>query len=364
MLVIIYWSIVLINIIAYLTGKNIKLVSIPSAIFLMLFVMGKRYNGISRIGADYYNYDYHYEHLDEYDTIEVGYKFINQVGNYFGLPFETFYMIVTASIIVLLLLSVIRLSSNAHLFLVAYLVYFDMVTIDLIRNQCAIALLMLLVFSFLYKRRNFLPGLLLVCTFHISFFLYLIPFYLTKFKTTLNAKKWLRIILIIFIAVAALGSISFIKPLINYILSFIPSGDKYEAYLETNARFSFLLPVFMYFIQLSGIKYWKKNCIDKYNDNKKKFYADYIYRFILFCSFFIIFPLINVHLYRYVRDVTLIGIIFMGINTTGKYSNFNKRFVVLSYTLAITLGWFFFDVIAKGYIVDYVSDFYINVILN
>ena len=365
MLVIIYWSIVLINIIAFLSGKNIKFVSIPSAVFLMLFVMGKRYNGISRIGADYYNYDYHYEHLDDYDTIEIGYKFINAIGNHFSLPFEVFYMIVVASIVLLLLISVIKLSGNVHLFLISYLIYFDMVTIDLIRNQCAIAIIMVLVFSSLYKHRNFVPGLVVASSFHISYTLYFLPFYLTKKKNKIFAKKWLKFSMIILICFAALGSISIIKPIIIFFISMFPGGgEKYEGYLETNARFSFLLPVTIYFIMLLGIRYWQRNCIEKYKDEKKRFYADYLYRFSLFCSMFLVFTLLNLHLYRYVRDVTLIGIIFMGINSSDMFSNFQKRCVLLSYVLAISIGWFFFDVIAKGYLVDYVTDFYINVILN
>ena len=362
-LAVVYWGIVLLNIIAFLTGRHIKWISIPTALFLILFVMGKRPVGDFMIGLDYYTYENIYNNIYDYFTLDFGYRLVNVIGNALSLPFETFYMVVLAAIIIILIIAVVRLESNLHLFLVSYLIYFDMITIDLIRNQCAIAILILFTFSSLYKKKKFWPGWLLASTFHTSFYLFSIPFYLTQTKSIFIARKWMITVIVFCALIYITGTIDIIKSLLNFILSFFSGAeDRYAHYMAVNAKHSFILPFFVYFIVLYGLRFWKQKCINR-NDERMLYYAEYVYKFALFCSIFLVLTFIDVHLYRYTRDLSLIGIIFMGVNMTGKSTRFNERFVIMFCTLIITFGWFFFDVIVKGYFAEFATTFYMNVIL-
>lgn len=365
LLIYLYWSLVLLNIIAFLIGRNVKWLSAISSLFLILFVMGKRPSGDVAIGRDYGNYELMYNYIQSYSLVDMGYKYINIVGHWFSLSFENFYMVVVALIILILILSVIRIGGNLHLFIVSYLIYFDMITIDLIRNQCAIALFTLFVFTTYYKNRRFWPGWLLASTFHVSFYLYLVPLYLSKKKSIKLAKQFLFFVLSLCTILFLTGTVDVIKPFITLLLSVSDSASqRYSEYLGVNARFSFLLPFFVYFVLLMALIYWKKLNERLTNDPRILFYCNYIYKFSLFCSIFLVLTFLNLHLYRYIRDLTLLGIMFMGINTTREYMNIGKRSAILAFTLIICFSWFYFDVIVKGYFFDYASTFYINEILN
>ena len=171
--------------------------------------------------------------------------------------------------------------------------------------------------------------------------------------------------LLVFVFFFLTGTINIIKPLLSFLFSFLGAAeDRYAEYLNVNARLSMLLPLFVYIVTIIGIKYWRSNCINKQSDDESIFMADYVYKFALLCSIFLVLTFLSIQCYRFIRDLSLIGIIFMGINTSYKCSKLSTRFVVLLFMLAISFGWFYFDVIVKGYFPDYVGFFYQNELLN
>lgn len=364
----IYYSILLLNAVVFLTGKKFKLISIPSALFLILFVMGKRFDN-SFIAYDLDNYQLRYENTTGFGTLELGYDLINNIGIFFGLSFEQFYMILVAITMIAIFIAVIRIGGNLHLFIVSWMIYFVLISMDQLRNQSALAVMMISVLPFITnkekKLRKEILFLVIASLFHVSFFLFLIPLLLTYKGGEKFAKKWFIGSICVFFVLMATSSISVIDSILSYLAGSSQNAEKYEGYVGSRTVMSSLGLLGFYLFTLFSL-YFARRHNNAYRGLSHRFSyenIDKFYTFMLYSSCLLIFLLVNSAFYRIPRDLSFIAIAYYGLNTTVKTSNLTYRLLILSTVVMISIGWFIFDIVIKEYIVDYYLHFFDNVIL-
>ncbi len=365
----IYYGLIFLNAIVFLSGKKSKLISIPSAIFLILFVMGKRFND-SFIAYDLRNYEIRYGEVKDFNTLEVGYKFLNYVGNSIGLSFDQFYMLLVAIIMITIFIAVKKIGGNIHLFLVSWYLYFVLISMDQLRNQSALSLMMLTMLPFFTTKERSLRHefimLAVVSLFHFSFILYAIPLYLSyKYKKAF-ALKWFATSMVFFLVLTATSSTSMMESILSMLSTSSEEAGKYERYVGTHTSLSSIGSLCIYLLSLATVFIVsKKNKLltgieNKYqSENLNRFFI-----FMLFSSCLLFFLIVNATFYRIPRDLSFISIAYLGINTTLKKSTMSYRMLILSSTLVISAGWFLFDIIAKDYLLDYYFFFFDNAIFK
>ncbi len=366
----IYFGLVLLNILIYISGREIKVISYPSAIFLILFAMGKKYDG-SMIGYDYTNYQHTYENIVDYNTAEIGYKYANLIGNAFGIPYEAFYMFFISTLLILIFIAVIRIGGNIHFVVSAYLLYFVLVTIDLQRNQFALAVLLITIFPLvtnkIKSKIKVIVGIIAAFMFHISFFMYIVPFILTYRYTIKKAWNFLIAMFGLTFILKVTSSASLLEPILSYFTSLNEyASERFEKYFVHTANLSFFASLVIYTVLISSLVYWRNKIVGNiiFESSRIRVEADYILRFILFSSMFVTLTTMNAIMYRYVRDVCFIGIIYMSTCSNNKYSSMNSRILLSLSMFVMCIGWFIFDIVIKGYWIDYLGNFFNNDILN
>lgn len=369
-LAIVYFGIVLINALLFIVGKKNDVVAILSCVFYILFVIGKRYDG-SFIAWDLGNYEASYGEMRGYQTLEIGYKGLCLLANSIHLSFESFYMILASSYLMAIFIFVRKIGGNLHLVIMACMLYFVLIHFDQLRNQCAFASLLLLVFPIneRYKRKKILItgfGIAIASLFHISFVLYAIPLFLAYKFDSKTAKKFVVVTIVLIFVIKVTSSLGFVDSIIqNFISSSEYTSDRYGKYTESNANLSFFASLAIYLVLLYSLLYWNKNIIhnNKYCVLKPNIDTDLFVRFFMFGSFFVLLTTVNSVMYRYPRDLSLLTMMYLGILSTGKGSYFKNRMVVYSGTFAACLGWFIFDIVLKGYWLDFLTHFFVNDIL-
>lgn len=363
-----YYSILLLNAVVFLTGKKIKLISIPSAVFLILFVMGKRYNN-SFIAYDLDNYQIRYESTTGFGSLEIGYDLINYIGNIFGLSFDQFYMILVAIIMITIFIAVIKIGGNTHLFIVNWMIYFVLISMDQLRNQSALALFMIAVLPFINNKeknlRNEVFYLVLASLFHFSFIFFIIPLILTYKGGEKLRKNFFIVAISFFFVLIATSSTSLMDNILSYIAGSSQDAEKYERYVGTRTVMSSIGSLGIYFLSLFTLYVAKKHSVNYKGDDHFYRYENIekYYTFMMYSSCLLIFLIANATFYRIPRDLSFISIAFCGIYTTAKSSSFTYRLFVLFTTAIISSGWFIFDVVIKDYLLDYYLYFFDNVIL-
>lgn len=364
-----YYSIIVINALVFLSGRKVKLIYIPSAIFLILFVMGKRFND-NFIAYDLRVYQRGYEDVANYFTFEVGFKLLDIVGNAFGLNFEQFYMILVACTMTTILVAVKKIGGNVHLFIMSWLIYFVLISMDQLRNQLALAIMMVAMLPFFSNNQKSLRNELIVVgiatLFHISFILFVIPLILTYKKNMDFGIKWIIICVILYFGMMLTSAYDVLHSLINSFVTSFENTSKYEEYTSSHTSLSSLYSFGIYLIVLIGLYLHRRK--NTHNKGPKFHYAyENINMFLLFCIFssmLLSFLLVNAAFYRYIRDLSFICIAYLGINSTQKSTSFIYRLQTLAFTLLISIGWFVFDIIIKGYSYDYNRFFFDNEIIK
>lgn len=366
----IYFGIVLLNALVFLSGKKNDAIALLSCVFYILFVIGKRYDG-SFIAWDLGNYEASYGNMVGFETLEIGYKGLCLFANSLGLSFYSFYMILASTYLMVIFLFVRRIGGNLHLIIMACMLYFVLIHFDQLRNQCAFAALLLTVFPIsqqFNKKRIILVfiGLAFASIFHISFVLYAIPLFFAFKLDARRAKIFLWIMIALIIVIKATSSLGFVDSIIqDFISSSEYTSDRYEKYTESNANLSFFAPLSIYLVLLVTLLYWNNKIIHKCLSSPLKMNVDtdIFLRFFLFGSLFVLLTTVNSVMYRYPRDLSFLAMMYLGIGTVGKLSRFKDRLVVFSGAFAACIGWFIFDIFLKGYWLDYLTHFFVNDIL-
>ncbi len=331
--------------------------------------MGKRFDE-SFIGYDLRNYQKHYEDVSGLSNLEFGYKFFNILGNYLGLSFEEFYMILVAVVMITIIISVIKIGGNLHLFLVGWYIYFVLISMDQLRNQSALSIMMLTVLPFVTDKEKPLRKELLLLfvssLFHFSFVFYAIPIILSYKKNSKFAYRFFVIFIALFVFLLLSSYTSVLDSVLTLLSNSSSDAEKYERYIGTRSKLSPFLSLGIYLLSLCSVFFVMKTNRKNGGLNNRYAYENlkkYL-NFMLFSSCLLLFLIVNATFYRIPRDLSFISMAYIGIKSIGKQSSFSSRLVVLTVTLIISLGWFFFDIIIKDYYLDYYLNFFNNVIIN
>ena len=367
MVILLYFFIIILNAVSLLSGKKNILLSIYSFLFIVLFVIGKRFDGTT-IMHDLESYERKYEFYEDLlNPFEFSFRIINTIGNNFGLSFEGFYMIVTAVIISLLFYTIIKLRGNVHLFVVAFMLYFISVTISQIRNQCAmVTLFALLPWAISYD--NFTLGLwgkikiafclLLASSFHASYLVFLLPFLAANERKFVHLKALSIFLTLAFVALFFLKQVSFIQIMVMlFIADTEYLQERFGDYAESTTGFISLVPITIYVLLLLGLYFWKKRIISSLGDKKMVDFSNYIFNVVLWSSSFLPLLLLNATFYRYTRDISLLGIICLGIGVSSQVKR-KTTYKLFALMITIPIGWFIFDVVIKGYWDEYSKHFF------
>jgi len=369
MLPYIYFAVLLINLIAYLSGKKSKFLSVVSVIFVVVFVAGIRYNE-TVIGYDLRNYAIHYANPETIGGTEIGFKAVNYLGKMLGLSFEQFYMVLVSVCLCVVFLTVNRMKCNMHLFLVAYMLYFIMCPMSQLRNMCAFAVF---IHAFPLFRTGSSPKnmwriyahILVAALFHFTFILFLIYPLMLKRKNKAILKGGI-IVLILGTVLTLLKQGVVIGKLFAPLMGLLGSVVvKYLQYFSTPTGIAPLCSIIILVVVMLALKYWDKRCVKPYSQDVMLLgeNANGIKRVCLLTSYFILLVLLNVTNYRFIRDISLICIAHIGINNPSKYAGLKTRVCIVGYTMAISIGWFLFDIVIKGYWQSFLDGFFVNALI-
>lgn len=372
MIVFFYFLIVIINAIAFLTKKTNRIIAIASSLFVVLFAIGKRIDG-TPLTHDMESYERKYEYADELlNPVEFSFRGINLLGNKLGLCFEDFYMVVTLFIICLLLYLLYRLKSNVHLFLVVYLLYFVNITIGQMRNQCAMVTMFCLLpwainynnFSISYwNKMKLLLSIILASSFHASFLVYTLPFLAANEKKFEHLKSLGIFLLTAFAALFFLRQVSIIQLVIMLFISDTDYlQDRFGDYAESSTGLVSLVISFIYALSLIGLYYWRKEVIFPMHNIKKEMFSNYIFNVSLWSCVFLPLLLLDATFYRYLRDISFLALICMGIGITPQLKR-KTLYKLFLFSISVPVCWFVFDIIIKGYWDDYSKHFFDTIFL-
>jgi hypothetical protein len=163
-----------------------------------------------------------------------------------------------------------------------------------------------------------------------------------------------------------LTSSDFLNSIVNSLVLASDNAEKYSGYVGSHTKLSPLLIFGIYALSVFAV-YLSYRRNKRFVGKSYQFSYENIRMYVLFMLFAcIILPslLVDAAFYRFFRDLSFIGIAYMGLNTSYKTSSFLERSQVLFFSLLISGGWFTFDIIVKGYLVDYSLNFFNNTILR
>lgn len=278
--------------------------------------------------ADYHNYYRNYYNVIErglFDNNQLGYAFIMMIGNYLGLPFVLFRLIVIGVCLMVLYKFVIaRYDINVNYVLSLYLLYSIIIDSEQFRNWIAFTILLsgipYLEKSLLINKLKFSVFWLLSITFHYSFVFYF-PLLLVNGENKnkiISRLVWLSLIISGVIILNG-NEIPFQDMLFAY-----ADNRVIESYLTTQTNFGYLIPMVLHFSSIF-LSYWSRKII-QYNyrflphsmNPSEEGYTDYLLKkkdlrlvnivYWINLAMLIVFPLyiINVQFYRLMRSLLLI----------------------------------------------------------
>ena len=322
MVILLYFFIIILNAVSLLSGKKNILLSVFSFLFIVLFVIGKRFDGTT-IMHDLESYERKYEFYEDLlNPFEFSFRIINTIGNNFGLSFEGFYMIVTAVIISLLFYTIIKLRLG------------------------------------LWGKIKIAFCLLLASSFHASYLVFLLPFLAANERKFVHLKALSIFLTLAFVALFFLKQVSFIQIMVMlFIADTEYLQERFGDYAESTTGFISLVPITIYVLLLLGLYFWKKRIISSLGDKKMVDFSNYIFNVVLWSSSFLPLLLLNATFYRYTRDISLLGIICLGIGVSSQVKR-KTTYKLFALMITIPIGWFIFDVIIKGYWDEYSKHFF------
>ena len=374
MLLIVYYAFIIINSLIYVYKKESKFFGYISMIFVILFVAGKRYDG-SAISYDLYNYIVRYTNAENLTNVEYGFKFINTLALRLGLSFESFYVCLTVICLILIFRTVIKLNGNVHLFCVGYMIYFILCPIDQLRNLCAFTCFFT-AFPLINEKRKkhriwLLTHIVAAGAFHITYLLYSIFLIVDISSIKKNYKPIFKMMLFTTIFVVATNTVSAVSNLVaKFLAFFMYLGDRYTRYTLTQVALGFLAPIAIATFAGFALYRWRHihgiHSQDTSNNSEAILItnANTITNILLVSSCFFPLLLLNATSYRFIRDITLIVVAWLGVNSNEINITIKNRVEILMYVCGISIGWFIFDIVIKGYWIDYSEHFFKNVVLN
>ena len=354
-----YFALIIINILIPLVGKKSKIIIVISLLFILLFVMNKKYLG-GFIAYDLNNYSLRYSRdYFLFNASEVLFSLLMMAFKTAGCSFEEFYMFIVAFSLFLVFIGVLRLNGNFHVFVFTFLIYFVLLPIDQLRNFLAFSLFLQgIPFLFRQKKHDWIwfvvfVGLASLC--HSSFIIYfLLLFVFSEYSKKMIAFFAIVSILLIIIFLLG-GSRTMFGGLLNSVISFLGFEERYSDYTTTATRFSGLVPIAAILLLLITFNFVFFNTTKK---NTKQ--SSIIFRIIIITFCFTPLVFLNSTMYRFVRDISLVLIIVLSgyfINKSFLMQPKNRIGSIIT-VASISILWFVFDIVIKGYYLDYMKYFF------
>ncbi len=207
--------------------------------------------------VDYLYYEMNYEAIGIHglnNDYEIGYQYINLLGNLIGLKFSEFYIIVNTIIFICINGLVFRLSDNPNRVLSLYLIFPFLTDLVQFRNYISLIFVLFAVVNlFKYKRNcfKFIILVLLASTFHITSL-----FYLSFLLIFFIEKKYLLLMSI----VIAVSVYTFNSQIAIFISKFIDISKIGYFYSDVSITTKLLLLTYIIvFSIIIGLLYTSKN---------------------------------------------------------------------------------------------------------
>lgn len=370
MLIYVYGFLLIINFILFLSGRTCKPLAILTEIFVTLFVAGERLGHV--FAWDQRNYKINYE--NDNDIIEVGYKFCENIGHALNLSYEEFYTGLAIIFMILMLWGVNRMKTNLHLFLPAFMLYYITIPGDLVKNFCAFAIFLFFIKYIRFKEKKdyvlYGLGVVLAALFHPTFLVFLI-FYLAAIKKKEFFYKVLAVVVSISsLIIVLLKQQKVVSRILSSLIASINTVDKYTKYVSSVTGWSALAYILLMIAGLILVIYWKKRCIeqprtDGLYDVEAQEQSETAFKIAVIIMLLFPFIMVNITFYRFFKDILMVEIMYIGINTTYRYVGKGGRFIIGMGAVAIAVGLFYIEIVANGYWENYyLEDMFNNAILR
>ena len=362
---VVYIIIIVCNILCVIEGRKNNIITIVSAMFMVLFAAGIEYNG-SVVGYDLRNYEILYENTTLISRFEFGFRLINELCKIIGLTFTQFHFVVVAGSLISIFCVARKMGANLNLIIVAYMIYFILPVSGQMKNLCAMAVLVHIfpTTNNQSKKAN-VKEFFVVCiaaTIHVSFLLYLIFLLIhssllnsrrsTFYKSFFGIVSLMSLILIIFRQNVMMTS------MFNAFISLLGTevNTIYSPRYSTVTGFSPLASLMILTIAIVAIVYWRKRVFNEevllylqikddsiYELEARNSFLTFdkskgIFDILMLSAFFFPLVIVNATFYRLIRDVTLIAILHLGVNCYRDYICKRKRIMIVFFVFSICLG--------------------------
>ncbi|WP_368646148.1 EpsG family protein [Alkalibacterium putridalgicola] len=326
MTLLLYLTVVLTNGYYALKKRSNQILVVLTLLFIFFIMSGA--GPFYSFQADYDNYYRNYYSVLDRGLLhgnQVGYAILITIGNFLGIPFPLFRLIVIAACIGLLYKYVIkRYQVNVNYILVLYMLYAIIIDSEQYRNWIALTVLLsglhFLETSLWKDKLKFFLVWLISISFHYSFVFYA-PLLLVNGK---QHNKWIKRLVIAALMLSLIillngNEIPFQQLIIDAV-----NNEDIETYLTTRTNFGFLIPTIMHGSSVF-LAFWSRKIIhNKYYGrelnalpNDPEFFEERTIRreltvsniiFWINVSMLMIFPLylVNVQFYRLMRSLLLI----------------------------------------------------------
>lgn len=290
--------------------KNLPLLSISFFCFFWILLWGNTNN------PDFWAYSTIYETNGVFTTnnLEWGFLFLVKLGNYMGLSYNFFLLIVSLVCYTIIFLTVKKYTSNFHLLYVFYFIFPFFMDVIQIRNFIIMSIFIYATrFLVENSRLKYILLISIACTFHLSAVAFF-PFVLVTFK---NKEILLKTIVI---SSTLLSAVTLINnktvPFLNVIISAV-SNEKVEDYFDSNTNLGFLLYWLLYFLSLSSI-FISKKVYENFNktnlkNNLKYSFIKVVYWINVVSSLYLPLYLMNSNFSRLLRNTIILNYIVMAI---------------------------------------------------
>lgn len=364
LIVVLYFSLIILNACAFIKKKQSRCLSLVTGIFIVIFVVGKRFNG-TKIAYDLINYERDYINLTKSGSL--GFDCLQDVARWFGLSFVDFYIVSSFTYTTLQFFAIKRYKSNYHLFFFVYLLYFILLPINQMKDQFAFSILLfvfpLLLVDGVKSKCLFVFGVLFAVLFHPSYVFYLILLIPSLFRKRTSAFFAFSIAISLFLVlVIVLNLQSLIAQFLNAFTERFYISDRYVKYFETTSRFAPLAILCLFSLLLLLLNYCI-NSTDKTSAAKPNSPSfDKRKMLSVFAMASVSFPLLimNMTAYRFIRDLSLIGIVIVGSSRFASAYSKKQRMMITVIVAMISIGFFIYDIPIKGYWNDFLEGFFEN----
>lgn len=306
--------------------KNTEIFSLLLMIFAWVIFWGNLYN------PDYVAYSnlYYTNSRLAYSNIENGYIYLVKLGNYLGLSYQMFLMIVTFICYMLIHSTVKRYASNFNVVYLMYFIFPFFIDVVQIRN---FIMMSILIYSIKYlvdeAPLKYFILILLASTFHNTAFIYLTFLLINKDK----GKLLIRAIVSVSFTISMLMLLNSKQiPFINYII--VNGSEKLNIYLETKTNYGFLLywclQIISFLIILITKKLYFKYTKELVNNSAKNRYMNLIYWINIIGFLYYPMYLINSSFLRLIRNILILNYIAFSITYTTITDKYERNIYIYS----------------------------------